>query len=333
MRLHSGHASLFLAGAVVALCGCSRSSEVSDNPTPTRASSPAAQLSATPAAAAVAVPTQLPTSVRPVHYAIAVTPDAANLRFAGTVAIDVDVLEPTGSITLNAAELEFQSAAVADAQKKSIEGKPSTDAAKETATFAFPEQLATGRYVLTINYTGVIHTQMTGLFALDYDAPEGGKRALYTQFEAADARRFFPGWDEPNFRTPYDLRVTIPAGQQTVSNMPETAREEKPGGGVEVRFATTPAMSSYLLFLAVGEFDRITTQAGATEVGVVTKKGDAEKGRYALKGAAQILPTTTTTSACRFRCRSSITWPGRGVASSSVRWRTGARFFRSKASS
>lgn len=236
------------------------------------------------------MPTQLPTSVRPVHYAIAVTPDAANLRFAGTVAIDVDVLEPTGSITLNAAELEFQLVAVADAQKKSIEGKPSTDAAKETATFAFPEQLATGRYVLTINYTGVIHTQMTGLFALDYDAPEGRKRALYTQFEAADARRFFPGWDEPNFRTPYDLRVTIPAGQQTVSNMPKAAREEKAGGGVEVRFATTPAMSSYLLFLAVGEFDRITTQAGATEVGVVTKKGDAEKGRYALKGAGQILP-------------------------------------------
>ena len=72
--------------------------------------------------------------------------------------------------------------------------------------------------------------------------------------------------------------------------MPEAGREPKPDGSVEVRFATTPAMSSYLLFLAVGEFDRITKHVAGTEVGVVTKKGDGEKGRFALDAEAQILP-------------------------------------------
>ena len=151
-------------------------------------------------------------------------------------------------------------------------------------------KLATGKHVLTINYTGPINKHATGFFALDYDAPDGRKRALYTQFEASDARRFFPGWDEPNFRAPYDLRVTIPAGQNAVGNMPEAGREQKPDGTVEVRFATTPAMSSYLVFLAVGEFDRITKDAAGTEVGVVTKRGDGEKGRYALDAEAEILP-------------------------------------------
>ncbi|MFN2476052.1 MAG: M1 family metallopeptidase [Chthoniobacterales bacterium] len=267
--------------------GCGPKEEVSNGATP------AAQLPAADApssAPRAKVTTQLPTTVRPTHYAISVVPDAANLRFAGTVAVDVDVLEATDTITVNAADLAFQSVAVADAQQKALQGKVTVDASKETATFAFPSKLPAGPHVLTVNYTGIISTHATGLFALDYDAPEGRKRALYTQFEAADARRFFPSWDEPNFRTPYDLRVTILSGQSAVSNMPEAAREEKPDGNVEVRFATTPPMSSYLLFLGVGEFDRITKDAAGTQVGVVAKKGDGEKGRFALDGAAQILP-------------------------------------------
>jgi aminopeptidase N len=72
--------------------------------------------------------------------------------------------------------------------------------------------------------------------------------------------------------------------------MPQAGHTDKPDGSSEIVFATTPSMSSYLLFLAVGDFDRLTTAVGQTEIGVVTKKGDGEKGRWALDGAAQILP-------------------------------------------
>ncbi|HEX8481737.1 MAG TPA: M1 family metallopeptidase, partial [Allosphingosinicella sp.] len=129
-----------------------------------------------------------------------------------------------------------------------------------------------------------------GLFALDYEGDKGRKRALFTQFEAPDARRFFPGWDEPQFRTPYNLNVTVPAGQDAIGNMPQAGVQTNANGTKTVTFQTTPAMSSYLLFLAVGEFDRITTTSAGTEIGVVTKRGDAEKGRWALQGSAQIVP-------------------------------------------
>ncbi len=240
-----------------------------------------------PVAAQVAqVPSQLPRNVRPLHYSISAVPDAANLRFAASVLINVEVLEATDTITLNAAELDFARAAIVDG----AEARVSTDADAQTATLRFPSRLAPGRHRLAIDYSGRINTQAAGLFALDYTTDAGPKRALFTQFEAPDARRFFPGWDEPNFRTPYDLRVTVPAGQQAVSNMPEAGREARPDGSSIVTFRTSPAMSSYLLFLAVGELDRITTSAAGTEIGVVTRRGAGEQGRWALESSARILP-------------------------------------------
>jgi aminopeptidase N len=242
-------------------------------------------------AQAARIPTQLPTNVRPLQYTIAARPDAAKLRFSGRADIDIQVLQATDSITLNAADLAFDSVSLGGSGTPALKPrKIDVDADKQTATFRFARKLAPGQYRLTINYNGKIYTQAAGLFALDYDSAQGPKRALFTQFEAPDARRFFPGWDEPQYRTPYNLNVTVPAGQDVIGNMPQAAVQTNADGTKVVTFQTTPAMSSYLLFLAVGEFDRITTTAANTEVGVVTKRGDGEKGRWALTSAAKILP-------------------------------------------
>ena len=250
------------------------------------------ETAATPASATSAqIPSQLPRNVRPVHYAIWAAPDAGNLRFNGRTDVDLDVLEPTDRITLNAAELDFGEVSIGDQSGLALNPTDTDiDAEAQTATFRFARRLAPGRYRLTLNYTGRINTQAAGLFALDYQSDRGSKRALFTQFEAPDARRFFPGWDEPQFRTPYDLRVLVPAGQQAVSNMPEAGREPRPDGSSVVTFRTTPAMSSYLLFLAVGEFDRITANAAGTEIGIVARRGAGEQGRWALESAQRILP-------------------------------------------
>ncbi len=252
---------------------------------------------AAPAAMAVkplyAVPTQLPTNVRPVHYSISAVPDAANLSFGATTYIDVDVVEATDEITLNAADLTFGAVTLTDTRGTTVPARETRlDADKQTATFEFADAIAPGRYRLSTNYSGKIGTQAAGLFALDYPSADGSgeKRALFTQFQAPDARRFFPGWDEPQFRTPYDLRVTVPSSQMAVSNMPQKTRVDNGNGTSTVTFATSPPMSSYLLFVGAGEFDRITTTAGGTEIGVIAKKGDGEKGRYALEGSAQIVP-------------------------------------------
>lgn len=255
------------------------------------APAPSTAATAAPAAAAREIPTLLPTDVRPLQYGISITPDAQNLRFTGRAVIDVEVLEPTRTITMNAAELKLDKASLTGPAGRTAEASRITlDEKEQTATLHFGDDIAPGRHRVTIDYSGKIYTQAAGLFALDYDSPQGRKRALFTQFEAPDARRMFPGWDEPQFRTPYNLAVTVPAGDDTISNMPQAGVQTNANGTKTVTFQTTPPMSSYLLFLAVGEFDRITTTAGNTEIGVVAKRGDGEKGRWALESSAKLLP-------------------------------------------
>jgi aminopeptidase N len=240
------------------------------------------------------VPTQLPGNVRPLAYRISIAPDAPNLRFSGVAAIEVQVLEPTNSITLNAADLEIASAAIGVAGgTQTGSSRISLDANAQTVTLQFPRRLSPGRYSLSIDYRGTINTQASGLFALDYESAGAKKRALFTQLAPVDARRVFPSWDEPNFRTPYDLRVTVPAGQSAISNMPEAGREQRLDGSHITTFRTSPAMSSYLLFLGIGEFDRIAKQAAGTEVGIVTKAGAGEQARFALDESAKVMPWFT----------------------------------------
>lgn len=246
------------------------------------------------AAASRIVPTQLPRNARPLHYRIAMAPDAANLRYAAAVTIGMELLEQTDEITLNAADLEFSAVRLIQGGGAPVApSRVETNAEAQTATFHFADRLAPGRYTLMIDYSGRIYTQASGFFALDYDAADGRKRALFTQFQAPDARRFVPSWDEPNFRTPWDLQVTIPAGQTAVSNMPEAGRERRPDGSQIVTFQTTPPMSSYLLFLGVGELDRITATSAGTELGIVTRRGSAEQGRFALQESVRVMPWFT----------------------------------------
>ena len=235
--------------------------------------------------------TQLPRNAIPRHYAIQVTPNAAQLRFMGQVAIDLDVLQPTSDLTLNAKELTFGDVTIRGADGIARRGTPRIDAVHETATLAFAAPLAPGRYRLDIGYAGVIHQQANGLFALDSKAPDGSpRRSLYTQFEAADARGFVPSWDEPDYKAQWDLSAIIPADQMAVSNMPASRTDMLSGGVKRVTFATTPLMSSYLLFLGAGDFGRIATRVGNTEVAITMTRGNEAKARTALDAEAQVLP-------------------------------------------
>lgn len=237
-----------------------------------------------------ATTTQLPRNVRPTHYDIALTPDAKALTFSGKAVIMVDVLEPTASIMLNATDLTVQAVRLAGPAKVSYaNAKVALDAAEQTATFTFDKVLAPGSYQLAIDYHGKIGTLPSGLFAIDYDTAAGHKRALYTQFESSDARRMIPSWDEPAYKATFTLEATVPAGQMAVSNMPLAKQSMLPDGRSLVRFAPSPKMSTYLLFFALGEFDRATAKAGPTEVGVVTQKGLSAQAAFALDSTQAVL--------------------------------------------
>ena len=249
-----------------------------------------------PSGPAAGVTTQLPRGAAPSHYAIEVTPDAANLKFTGRTTIDVTVTQAMPALVLNAADLTISSVTLTPVNDKAAKGKAAKgtariDAAAQTVTFDFGKPLQPGSYKLDIDYAGVINQQANGLFALDYTDNAGkAKRALFTQFEAPDARRFVPSFDEPSYKATFDLSAVVPADQLAVSNMPVKSSADAGSGRKLVTFGTSPKMSSYLLFFGLGELERATKMAGATEVGVITGKGNTGKAQLALDASAAILP-------------------------------------------
>jgi aminopeptidase N len=239
-----------------------------------------------PAALAAAARLVLPDTVTPERYRIDIVPDVEALTFKGTVQIDVTVHSTVDRIVLNGADLVIDSAAVAG-----IAGAPavSYDEHLERITLALGQMIEAGPRTLTLSYHGKIYLLSSGFFAVDYAVPQGKARALFTQFENADARRFVPCWDEPGRKATFELSATLPANFMALSNMPVAETETLPGNLQHVHFAPTPRMSSYLLFFGAGDFERSHRSVDGVDVGVVVKRGDLSQADFVLNAAVDIL--------------------------------------------
>ena len=233
-------------------------------------------------------PGKLPKEVVPTEYAIRIVPNLDNFTFAGSETVKLNVRSPVHQLVLNGLELKIEAASV-DGKELPLSAIK-TDNEKELLTLTLPSELAAGDHALTLRFTGKINQQGQGLFYMRYQEQGSGARKvmLGTQFEATDARRFFPCWDEPAFRARFQLTAVVPENWLAVSNMPIES-EQKIAGGKEVRFAPTPPMSSYLNVFVAGELDFIESRVGPTQIRVIATKGKAELGRYALEASAEIL--------------------------------------------
>jgi aminopeptidase N len=233
-------------------------------------------------------PGKLPKEVVPTEYAIRIVPNLENFTFTGSESVKLNVRSPVHQLVLNGLELKIEAVSL-DGKELSLSAIK-TDNEKELLTLTLPSELAAGDHTLTLRFTGKINQQGQGLFCMRYQeqGSDARKVMLGTQFEATDARRFFPCWDEPAFRARFQLTVVVPENWLAVSNMPIES-EQKIAGGKEVRFAPTPPMSSYLNVLVAGELDFIEAQVGPTQIRVIATKGKAELGRYALDASAEIL--------------------------------------------
>jgi aminopeptidase N len=233
-------------------------------------------------------PGKLPKEVVPVEYSIRIVPDIDRLVFTGMETVKLSVRSPVRQLVLNALELEITEASVDDVAlpKSAIK----IDKEKELLTLALLSELKPGDHTLALRFEGKINEAGQGLFYMHYQEHGSGatKLMLGTQFEATDARRFFPCWDEPAFRARFQLTTVVPQNWLAFSNMPVES-EKKIADGKEVRFAATPSMSSYLNVFVAGELDLIESRSGPTQIRVITTKGKAELGRYALEATAQIL--------------------------------------------
>jgi len=233
-------------------------------------------------------PGKLPKNIRPIEYAIRIQPDLAKLTFSGSETVQLTVEFPTRQFVLNALDVSVTEARVDD---KSIANSAiKIDTKNELVTLLLPEELRPGQHSLALKFTGKINQFGRGLYYAKYQEQGTGAKKLFlgTQFEATDARRFFPCWDEPAFRAHFQLSVVVPENWMAVSNMP-VANERKISGGREVSFQPTPSMSSYLNVFCAGEFDAIESETEGVKLRVITTKGKAESGRYALESTAQIL--------------------------------------------
>lgn len=218
----------------------------------------------------------------PIRYEIDITPNAEAGNFSGEARIEVEVPEATRTVTMNALDLTIQSATI-DGQRASV----ALDAEAQTLTLTARRDLRPGRHEVRIVYHGRILDDAYGLFRVSYEANGQTKRTLATQFEPGDARRLAPMWDQPNRRAVFAMTVTAPADQMVVSNMPAIETTPLRNGLTRTRFADSPLMSSYLLFMAVGDFERVTADADGVEIGVVVRRGATARAQEALHAGVE----------------------------------------------
>jgi aminopeptidase N len=234
-------------------------------------------------------PGRLPKTVVPLHYAIDLKPDLESLVISGSEVVDIEVLQPTDRLVLNAVNMTLDAASLDGEAGPGPGPEISLDAAAETATLTFPRALAVGPHKLKIAFTAHINKFGRGLYWVDYPTPEGRKRMIASQLEPADARRIFPCWDEPAFKASFALAVTVPQALTAVSNMPAAGEQPAGDGFKRVSFAPTPKMSSYLFVLVAGELEALSGAADGVAVNVVTTRGKREHGRFALESAVALL--------------------------------------------
>ncbi|GIL40370.1 M1 family metallopeptidase [Roseiterribacter gracilis] len=227
---------------------------------------------------------RLPDYVRPLDYKIEIAPDAAAPTFAGKVELQFETTKPITTLTLNAIDLTFDTAEI-----DGVAATVAIDPEAATATFTPLGPITLGKHIAKFAYRGKISTNAYGLFSSTALSADGGKkRLLATQFESSGARRMFPSFDEPGFKSVFNLTAIVPQDEVAISNMPIEASAPE-DGRKRVTFARTPVMSSYLLFLAVGDYESIEGQAGNTKVAVWTPRGAIHRAHYALDATIEVL--------------------------------------------
>ena len=193
---------------------------------------------------------RLPTTAWPRHYSLTLTPDLKAATFAGVETIDISLEDPVNTISLNAAEIAFESVTVT-ARGKQQKATVALDKEKEQATFTFTDLIPAGEAKLTIVYSGILNNELRGF----YLSKTARRNYAVTQFESTDARRAFPSFDEPLFKATFDVSLVVDSGDTAISNGPIEADTPGPAAGKHtIKFATTPKMSTYLVAFLVGDF-------------------------------------------------------------------------------
>jgi len=232
-------------------------------------------------------PYRLGSDVIPSHYDLTIAPDAEAGTFTGSVVIDVEVVSPTGELVCNAADLDITEAVVATADGTTLPATVTPHPDTERVTFAVATTLQPGRYQLQVTFAGRLDDRLRGVYRSTFTDPQGAEQHLVvTQFEATDARRAFPCWDEPAFKATFAITLVVPEDHVAVSNASQISRTPAGDGRDEVCFATTMKMSTYLVAFVAGPLEVTEpVEANGVPVRVVHPPGKSHLTPYAIEVA------------------------------------------------
>jgi len=224
--------------------------------------------------------------VIPVNYTLEFEPVFKNFTFNGKETITINCNEHVNSITLHCAELKIKSCHV---RHNGISEKAITkiDAKKEELTIIIKNKIK-GNAFVEIEFAGELNDRLLGFYRSQYKQNGKTKYLATSQFEAADARRAFPCWDEPEAKATFDISIIAENKFTAISNMPVISKKKMKNKTL-YKFAKTPVMSTYLVYLGVGEFEYLTGKIGKTQVRVITTKGNKSKGKYSLELGKKLL--------------------------------------------
>jgi len=193
-------------------------------------------------------PYRLPTSVVPSSYELVLEPDLDAATFSGEVTIQVEVVDATATVVLNAIDLHIDAAEV-DGQVAEV----TLDAEHERITLNVPIPLESGLAQVHIRFRGVLNDKLHGFYRSTFKDSSGTEHIIATtQFESTHARRAFPCWDEPSLKATFAVTLIVPAGLLAVGNAAVVSEELTGDGRRRVTFQATMKMSTYLVAFIVG---------------------------------------------------------------------------------
>jgi len=235
---------------------------------------------------------RLPALAAAKRYDLTLYVDPGQPRFSGAVRILVALPQPTQYIVLNGRNLNITRAS-AQVGPEVVEAVASARASNgghqpEELVLTFDRPLPAGTAVLNITYDAPFDDSLAGLYRVN----DAGHWYAYTQFEATDARRAFPCFDEPSQKVPFDIHITTPKGLVAFSNMPEAGHKSSPAAApiqtTTFDFKTSPPLPTYLVALAVGDFDVREGAAKPVPIRLITTKGKSALGTLALEDTAAL---------------------------------------------
>jgi puromycin-sensitive aminopeptidase len=237
-------------------------------------------------------PYRLPRSVTPSHYAIELRLDPTAPTFDGTEDVTVEVHEPVTEIVVNGKDLTVRSGAIFAGDGSTVEiAKAVPDPSAGRITLELPGELATGEYTLRLEFTGKLSDLMEGMYRSRFTDDAGREHVIITtHFEATDARRNFPCWDEPDLKASFQMTLVVPEDLTALTNTPEIGREPADPGYARVRFDRSIVMSTYLVCVVVGRLGLTEPSfAGPTPIRVACRPDRLHLAGYANEVGAYAL--------------------------------------------